>query len=133
MEFYRGDGDKKLAAALSCSSCRSIVVALAATALLLLSVVPSFAGHWHSGVFIGAGPFWWGPADPYWTYYYPPYYVYAPPAVIVDEPPVYIQQTPPLPPQPAGPYWYYCPSARAYYPTVRECPERWMKVPPRPE
>jgi hypothetical protein len=33
--------------------------------------------------------------------------------------------------QPPQSYWYYCPSARAYYPTVRTCPEEWIKVPPR--
>jgi len=33
--------------------------------------------------------------------------------------------------QPAQAYWYYCPSARAYYPTAPSCPEPWVKVPPR--
>jgi hypothetical protein len=33
--------------------------------------------------------------------------------------------------QPAQSYWHYCPSARAYYPTVPTCPEPWVKVPPR--
>ena len=28
-------------------------------------------------------------------------------------------------------YWYYCSSARAYYPRVPTCPEPWVKVPPR--
>jgi hypothetical protein len=28
-------------------------------------------------------------------------------------------------------YWYYCPSARAYYPTAPTCPEEWIKVAPR--
>ena len=32
--------------------------------------------------------------------------------------------------QPPESYWYYCPSARAYYPTAPSCPE-WIKVPPR--
>jgi hypothetical protein len=26
-------------------------------------------------------------------------------------------------------YWYYCPSAGAYYPTVPSCPEPWVPVP----
>ena len=56
--------------------------------------------------FIGVSPFWWGPS-----------YVYAPP-------PVYSQ------PAPWG-YWYYCPSARAYYPYVQSCPESWVAVPAR--
>jgi len=33
--------------------------------------------------------------------------------------------------QPPQSYWYYCSSARAYYPTVPRCPEPWIKVPPR--
>ena len=33
--------------------------------------------------------------------------------------------------QPSQSYWYYCSSARAYYPTVPTCPEEWIKVPPR--
>lgn len=33
--------------------------------------------------------------------------------------------------QPAQAYWYYCASARAYYPTAPSCPEPWVKVPPR--
>ena len=26
-------------------------------------------------------------------------------------------------------YWYYCPSAGAYYPYVDSCPEAWVPVP----
>ena len=33
--------------------------------------------------------------------------------------------------QPAESYWYYCPSAGAYYPTVSTCEQPWIKVPPR--
>jgi hypothetical protein len=91
-------------------------------------------------VFVGIGP-----VIPYRYWYYPPpYYAYAPPRVIVQEPPpVYIQQSPPVyvqpPPAPAPPappepaYWYYCPSAGAYYPTAPTCPEPWVRVPPRSE
>ena len=74
--------------------------------------------HFHSGprVFIGGSfyaPFYYPP------YYYDPYY-YAPP------PPVeYVQ---PAPQQ----YWYYCGSARAYYPYVQSCPEGWQQVLPQP-
>src|SRR5881628_3823420 len=87
----------------------------------------------HGRVFISVGPaFWWGPPYPYSWYYPAPYYVYAPPPVIVQEPPVYAQVAPaPAPPPQA--YWYYCPSAGAYYPTTPSCPEAWVQVPPRPE
>jgi len=102
-------------------------VSLLAMALLLVAVTPSLAWHHgHGRVFIDVGPVWWGP---YW--YPPPYYVYSPPPVIIQEP-VYIQQQPSSASPPQG-YWYYCPSARAYYPTVPTCPEAWVKVPPRPE
>lgn len=110
----------------------------------LLALAPGAAWAWHrpvrSRVFVSVGPHWWGPPA-YWWYGPPAYYVYTPPAVIVREPPVYIQQAPapppppPPPPPPAPPaaqaYWYYCPSARAYYPSVQTCPEEWVKVPPR--
>src|SRR6266849_3590199 len=120
---------------------RVISSSLLAIALLVVAPVPSDAwrnggggqgttwrggsqGTWRGGghgrVFIGVGPaFWWGAAYPW--YYYPPYYAYAPYAYA---PYAY------APPQA---YWYYCPSARSYYPTAPTCPEVWVKVPPRPE
>ena len=86
-----------------------------------------FHGHhgFHPGfrsrVFIGPG-LWIGPGwGPYW---YPPYYppVYTTP--IVTEPTTYIEQSP------APSYWYYCESARAYYPYVQQCPGGWLTVVP---
>jgi hypothetical protein len=117
---------------------KSALVSLLAVALLLVAAVPSDAWQRHRGgvrgrVLIGVGPaFWWGAPYPYWWYYPAPYYVYPPPAIIVEQPPVYIQQQPPLPPPPQV-YWYYCPSAQAYYPSVQTCPEAWVKVLPRPQ
>ena len=97
-------------------------------AVLLVAAGPSHARHhWRGGLFIGVGPgYWWGPPYPYW--YPPPYY---PPPVIVEEPPVYIQQQP-APPAPDA-YWYYCPSAQAYFPSAPACPEAWVRVPARPQ
>jgi hypothetical protein len=46
-------------------------------------------------------------------------------AVVVQPAPVIVDD------QPQPGYWYYCPSARAYYPTVPTCPEVWIKVAPR--
>jgi len=90
-----------------------------------------FHGHhgFHPGsrtrVFIGPG-LWIGPGwGPYW---YPPYYppVYTTP--VITEPPTYIEQSP------APSYWYYCESAREYYPYVQQCPGGWLTVvPPRTE
>ena len=57
--------------------------------------------------------------------------------VVVEEPPVYVERPPAAPPAPPAPaastaYWYYCSSAKGYYPTVPSCPEEWVKVPERP-
>ena len=63
-----------------------------------------FHGHhrFHGGVFIGVPLVLGAP------YYYTP-------------PPAYVQ--------PSGGYWYYCPSAQAYYPNVPSCSEAWVPVP----
>ena len=83
-----------------------------------------FHGHFHGHGVIVAGP-WWGPWWGYAPYYYPPYYY--PPQVVVEPAPVIGEEQPPQA------YWYYCPSAKAYYPTAPTCPEVWIKVPPRTE
>jgi hypothetical protein len=108
----------------------AVVLVLAAGTLVLFLVSAALGHAWDGGhaygvsarVFIGVGPFWWGPLYPYWYYPPPPYYPYAAPPVIVEQPPVYIQREPPQS------YWYYCPSARAYDPSVATCPEEWLKV-----
>jgi len=113
-----------------------VAVSLLAVALLLVPAAPSYAGghgghgfhghpgfhgHFHGHGAIVVGPsFWWGP----WWYYPPPYY-YPPPQVVVQPAPVIVGEQPPQS------YWYYCPSAKAYYPTAPACPEAWIKVPPR--
>jgi hypothetical protein len=72
-------------------------------------------GHHHrfgAKAFIGVAPlFLWSPGY---------IYTYTPPLVAPE--PVYIQ--------PSG-YWYYCSSARAYYPYVTACAEPWILVPAR--
>jgi hypothetical protein len=52
--------------------------------------------------------------------------------VLVEDPPVYVERAPvaPAPTEPA--YWYYCSSAKDYYPTVPSCAEEWVKVPEQP-
>ena len=116
---------------------RAAAVSLFAVALILISTVPSyvwgqggrgghgFRGHdgFHGHGVIVVGPsFWW---DPWW--YYPPPYYYPPPQVVVQPAPVIVEEQPPQS------YWYYCPSAKAYYPTAPTCSEVWIKVPPRAE
>jgi hypothetical protein len=86
--------------------------------------------HFHSRVFVGVGvgaPLFWGPA-----YYYPPDYYYAPGYYYPPPSPAYIEQSP-APAEQGSQYWYYCPSARAYYPYVDGCPEGWQRVQPSPQ
>lgn len=84
----------------------------------------------HVGVFIGVpvAPWYYPP-----PYYYPPGYG-APPVIIQQQAPVYIEQPAPASePAPAqNNDWYYCGSARRYYPYVKECPEGWQRVSPQP-
>lgn len=86
-------------------------------------------GGGHVGVGVYLGPGWWGPGwwEPYYYPYYP--YYYSPPPVIVEQPSeIYVQPAPEAPR-----YWYYCKDPQGYYPTVKRCPDGWMKVvPPSP-
>lgn len=61
-------------------------------------------------------------------FYYPPSYWYPPVYYSPPPPPVYIEQPQPQPQA----YWYYCPSAGAYYPHVQSCAEDWQRVAPQP-
>jgi hypothetical protein len=87
----------------------------------------SYRGGYYGGtrVFIGGGLGWWG--GPGWWGAPYPYYV-APPVVIPESSQEYIQVAP-APQQQA--YWYYCQSAGAYYPYVKECPGGWQQVVPQ--
>jgi hypothetical protein len=85
-------------------------------------------GHFHGhgfvggGVFVGGGPWGW---DPFWYSPWPWPYPSAPPPVYGAQSWTYVER-----PLVAG-YWYYCPSANAYYPSVPSCPEPWVPVAPR--
>jgi hypothetical protein len=90
-------------------------------------------GGWYGGtrVVVGGGygwwgsPGWWGPG--WWGTSYP---YYAPAPVVVQQAPTEYIQLSPAPPEQE--YWYYCQSAGAYYPYVKECPGGWMQVVPQP-
>lgn len=117
-------------------------------ALLLAGSSAAWAGgRVYGGVgvyFGGPGPYW-GPAYPR-PYYYPrpyipgpfyypgPYYEPAPVVVVPAAPPVYIERSDEVvvQEQEGGQFWYYCRSAKNYYPYVKECPGGWQKVPPQP-
>lgn len=78
-------------------------------------------GHWVHGWHDGRYGWWWAAPDFWYWYPAPAYYAY---------PPMPDYVTPPGPaPQPA---WYYCDSAKGYYPYVRSCASRWRAVPANP-
>jgi hypothetical protein len=84
------------------------------------------AGHWVHGEHLGRLGWWWVVGGA-WYFYPVPVYPYpdpySPPMVAAPAPPPSLQS----PPQ----YWYYCPSAKGYYPYVAECPEGWRPVVPQ--
>jgi len=89
------------------------------------------AGRWahveHGGRFG-----WWWVVGPTWYYYPQPVYPYPNPY----EPPVAVvvpqAAAGPATPPPAPQNWYYCESARGYYPYVPTCPSGWRAVPATP-
>ena len=71
---------------------------------------------------------WWWVVAGIWYFYPAPVYPYPDPYV----PPAVLSPPPPAVAPQATPYWYYCESARAYYPYVASCPGTWQKVPAIP-
>ena len=71
---------------------------------------------------------WWWIVGGAWYFYPAPVYPYPdpyiPPAVVTPALPPSLTQSPPQ-------YWYYCPSAKGYYPYVADCPEGWRPVVPQ--
>lgn len=74
---------------------------------------------WHGGRFG-----WWWVVGGVWFFYPRPVYPYPDPYL----PPDYVVATGTPPPA----YWYYCPTARTYYPYVQACPVPWQPVPASP-
>lgn len=93
-------------------------------------------GRWYHGDHDGRFGWWWIAGPGLWYFYTQPVYPYpygpyyydypSPPVVVVPS-----QPAEPAPP-PAQQYWYYCDSAKAYYPYVSTCPGGWRKVPATP-
>jgi hypothetical protein len=75
-------------------------------------------GHWFHGEHLGRLGWWWVVGDG-WYFYPAPLYPYPDPII----PPAVVPSS--------ADHWYYCPSARAYYPYVTECPEGWKPVLPQ--
>ncbi len=84
-------------------------------------------GGWHGGGWYGWwGPWWWG--YPYYYPYYPYYPYYSAPLVDVpQQPEEYIQ---PESQQQEPSYWYFCRNPEGYYPSVKKCPNGWLRVVP---
>lgn len=120
-------------------------LAAAAAALALFAVAaPAYAdgrwnhggAHWRGGIFLNFGvpyPYYWGPRyyGPPVYYEAPPAYYYSPPVVVAPaSPPVYVERGDDE--AAAKPtWWYWCQSAKGYYPYVKECPGGWQRVPPQ--
>ena len=84
--------------------------------------------HWraHTRIYLGFGNAWGPDWGPYWGP--PPAYYYNPPVIVTQPPPPTVYISPQRESQPY--YWYYCESAKRYYPYVKQCPGGWMKVVP---
>jgi hypothetical protein len=93
----------------------------------------SWRHGWHGGR-LG----WWWIAGGIWYFYPAPVYPYpdpyVPPVVAVSPQPVAPQTVVPAPAQPqqTAKLWYYCDSAKGYYPYVPSCSEGWRAVPAEP-
>jgi len=87
-------------------------------------------GHWYQGEHHGTLGWWWViPSLDIWYLYSAPVYPYPNPYL----PPTVIEPTPaPDTTPPAPQFWYYCESAKTYYPYVSGCAEGWKKVPATP-
>lgn len=101
-------------------------------------------GHWRHG-YHGGRLGWWWIAGGVWYFYPQPVYPYpdpyTPPVMVINQqPPVVVAPqtvapaTAPAPVQPQQSIqtYYYCDSAKGYYPYVPSCPEGWRTVPAQP-
>jgi hypothetical protein len=99
-----------------------------------------WGGFWGPGYWGGWGPGWgygWGPG---WGYWGGPAIAYTP--VVTQEPRVWVERDlasatpPPAAPANTNPnaqqWWYWCVSAKNYYPYVASCAEGWQRVAPQP-
>jgi hypothetical protein len=94
-------------------------------------------GHWRHGHHGGRMGWWWVAAG-IWYFYPEPVYPYPdpymPPVTVINQQPQVVAPQPsaPIQPQQTPQVWYYCDSAKSYYPYVPSCPEGWKTVPAHP-
>jgi hypothetical protein len=115
---------------------RTIALALLLSLVGVLASEPAQA-HGRARVSVGVGFGYGGYWGPYWgPWYYPPPVYYPAPAIVVPSQPVtYIEQggnQASAEYSGSGGWWYYCDSAKSYYPYVKECPTGWQRVAPTP-
>jgi hypothetical protein len=93
------------------------------------------AGHWVHRRHDGRLGWWWVTAG-IWFFYPAPVYPYpdpyTPPLAVINQPPVVVAPQANIAPPPPAQNWYYCDSAKGYYPYVPSCPEAWRQVPAQP-
>jgi len=97
-------------------------------------------GRWYHGRHEGRRGWWWVAAG-IWYFYPSPVYPYpdpyTPPVTVIQQAPVMVAPQAPAPvqvqAQPPAQNWYYCESAKAYYPYVASCAEGWKSVPAQPQ
>ena len=80
----------------------------------------------YSIVYFGGAPYYYAD-DIYYVQQPTGYEVVAPPPDQAPQPPAAG-----APAEAASGTWYYCESAKGYYPYVRQCPEGWKSVPATP-
>jgi hypothetical protein len=102
-------------------------------------------GRWNNTCFLGRCGWWWF-AEGQWYFYehrvgpYPlmvsevtylePLAVA--PVTVAPQAPVMVAPQTQAPAPPVPQTWYYCASAKNYYPYVPDCPEGWKAVPAQP-
>jgi len=87
-------------------------------------------GYWHGHPHASVGIVLGVPLVGAWTYRQPGIYTYPPVVTVPAVPQAYMEKN--AREQQANSWWYYCRSAQAYYPYVRECPNGWELVSPQP-
>lgn len=125
-----------------------LAAALAGLTLLTAAAPASATGYrgYYRGPYHGHSHGYYGPrfsfgfyGAPYWPGYWGPgywgsSYYYAPPPVVVvpSEPRVYVERDQAPAAAPGEQWWYWCASAKGYYPYVSTCSEGWQRVAPQP-
>jgi len=93
-------------------------------------------GHWQHG-YHGDRLGWWWIAAGAWYFYPQPVYPYpdpyTPPVTVINQQPApVVAQPAQVQPQQSAQLYYYCDSAKGYYPYVPSCAEGWRAVPAQP-